>query len=590
MANQTPRKLFGRAGWIPPGLAFAFLAFLIHASLYGTYLVDDAGISFAYSKNLAAGHGLVPQPGKPPVEGYSNPTWVLLFAALEAVGLNPLPLAPKVVGLLLGFLCLFTAVELGRRLEREEFPGEESRSRAGEWAAILLAMQPCFVFWCLAGLENPLTAFLALGFVAALARTATGEGSVLASAGIGLGLALTRPDGILYPIVGWLYLRARRPDLGARYLRLGLIGLGLFFLHRWWTFSRFFPLTFTAKGPGLGLSLVRTLTLSHQALDRLGGLAHAWMGTLLGVWVFLGLLFLLARTGARTPTRQALRLLTATSLLIYFLLPRDWMLNFRFATAFFPLATLFLAHEVEAAVRRAKPMHPSRVGFLVLAGLFLVAAADYRLRVVHGLKNASMPLERVRQKHGVRFTRYQEILGVERASVLLVDVGAPLYDDDFEVVDAAGLTTPEIAEVMHQDVALRRTVILEKLKPDILCLGAAWAAEYQLSQSETFARDYEKIAHSPSLVGFPDVPEDRGVFVRKELLDPVKLRVLAAYEAERMAALESQPEPQIPALAGLIFLAPGPLLGWIDARPEVTERVGKRAYAADPHLLENPDL
>src|SRR5205814_3853654 len=45
------------------------------------WIVDDAAITFAYSKNLAAGHGLVITPGHAPEEGYSNTSWMLILTA-----------------------------------------------------------------------------------------------------------------------------------------------------------------------------------------------------------------------------------------------------------------------------------------------------------------------------------------------------------------------------------------------------------------------------------------------------------------------------------------------------------------------------
>jgi len=48
-------------------LALAFVVLAAHTALLGDWLVDDAGISFAYSRNLARGFGLVSQPGLEPV-------------------------------------------------------------------------------------------------------------------------------------------------------------------------------------------------------------------------------------------------------------------------------------------------------------------------------------------------------------------------------------------------------------------------------------------------------------------------------------------------------------------------------------------
>jgi hypothetical protein len=88
----------------------AMAVFLWHASRYGSWLIDDAGISFAYARDLAGGFGLTSQPGREPVEGFSNPLWTLAFASLYALKLFSLPLVPKVVACVLG--ALFPAVPL----------------------------------------------------------------------------------------------------------------------------------------------------------------------------------------------------------------------------------------------------------------------------------------------------------------------------------------------------------------------------------------------------------------------------------------------------------------------------------------------
>jgi arabinofuranosyltransferase len=55
---------------------------------YGVCTQDDAFISFRYAENLVNGHGLVFNPGER-VEGFSNPSWTLLFAILIGLGFNP---------------------------------------------------------------------------------------------------------------------------------------------------------------------------------------------------------------------------------------------------------------------------------------------------------------------------------------------------------------------------------------------------------------------------------------------------------------------------------------------------------------------
>lgn len=52
---------------------------------------DDSFISYRYALHLAQGHGLVWNPGEPPLEGYTNPLLVVLLAPFIRLGLDPLP-------------------------------------------------------------------------------------------------------------------------------------------------------------------------------------------------------------------------------------------------------------------------------------------------------------------------------------------------------------------------------------------------------------------------------------------------------------------------------------------------------------------
>jgi hypothetical protein len=90
LENLDGRKL--RAKWrtsLPAGLSVAGGTALIalHALRYGGWLVDDAAITFAYSRSLSEGLGPVVQPGAAPVEGYSDPTWLVLLTAARLLGL-----------------------------------------------------------------------------------------------------------------------------------------------------------------------------------------------------------------------------------------------------------------------------------------------------------------------------------------------------------------------------------------------------------------------------------------------------------------------------------------------------------------------
>src|SRR5512143_1738471 len=79
--------------------ALAYLGFIWRSSFriagitYFT-LVDDAMISMRYAQHLARGFGLVWNIGQPPVEGFTNPGWVLLMA-----GFHLFPIAASKISL-----------------------------------------------------------------------------------------------------------------------------------------------------------------------------------------------------------------------------------------------------------------------------------------------------------------------------------------------------------------------------------------------------------------------------------------------------------------------------------------------------------
>jgi hypothetical protein len=95
-ARATPKWLRARHVL----LLLILAGVLAHHVVFWNWFIEDAAISFAYARNLASGEGLVPFPGGERVEGYSNPTWVLLNVLPHLVGIDVFRFA-KVVQLLL---------------------------------------------------------------------------------------------------------------------------------------------------------------------------------------------------------------------------------------------------------------------------------------------------------------------------------------------------------------------------------------------------------------------------------------------------------------------------------------------------------
>ena len=97
------------------------IAIALHASVIVNgsrvfYLDDVEMVAMRYGRNLAEGLGLVWNPGER-VEGFSNPAWVLVMAAVHAAGAPDRLAALFVKAIARGLACavLMLAVRLRRR-------------------------------------------------------------------------------------------------------------------------------------------------------------------------------------------------------------------------------------------------------------------------------------------------------------------------------------------------------------------------------------------------------------------------------------------------------------------------------------------
>ena len=114
-------------------------------SYLGVYMPDDAYITFRYAENLATGHGLVFNAAAPPVEGYSNLSWIVLLAGLARLGLD-LPVWAANLGRVLSLLNLVLIYALSYRVVR--------RRGAALLAPALLSLTAPYALWARGGLET----------------------------------------------------------------------------------------------------------------------------------------------------------------------------------------------------------------------------------------------------------------------------------------------------------------------------------------------------------------------------------------------------------------------------------------------------
>ncbi|NJO07855.1 MAG: hypothetical protein HC876_21335 [Chloroflexaceae bacterium] len=139
--------------------------------LFGTWLMDDAFISFRYSRNLIEGHGLTFNPGGAIVEGYTNFLWVIYIAGGLALGFEPVLLA-QATTLAIALFCLTACYGLAR-----QWLG----TRWALAAPVLLAAMPAFLTYSArgSGMETALVALLAVLALWAIWRAQTWQGGLL---------------------------------------------------------------------------------------------------------------------------------------------------------------------------------------------------------------------------------------------------------------------------------------------------------------------------------------------------------------------------------------------------------------------------
>ena len=497
--QRTPRYLEALLFLIPCAV------FIAHACLFRRWIVDDAGISFAYARNLSAGCGLVSQPGLPPVEGYSNFSWILLLAPFFRLGLFHTLITPKVLSAVLVLLTFFVVrILVTRELKESGF--------VSAVVLTLLALNTSFVVWCTSGLENPLYALLLALLLLFSMRTVTAEADRRGPALSGLlaaVAAMTRPDGIvycvLYPITAAAAVRLRpRRKAPSPYLASILaygasfaVLFGGFIAFRAAYFHDLVPNTYHAKG-GPGVSdVVALLALQPRTMVKLVDLMGSVAGGLGGLVFAVLTILTIYRISIRRfpPVLTVLATFLLWSVAAYLLLPKDWMGEYRFATPFFVFLYLYsviLAKSTLADLRLAPSLRREAMG-LTAAACLAGSAAIFAYRSVSFAVAPIVPFDRIVQRYARGFDRCAAELGAPRPSLLIPDLGGTLYYSKLRIYDLAGLCDKTIAKTLRKNQQGFYDYVFEAAKPTFIHTHGVWTYAAKLDEDPRFRRDYVPI-------------------------------------------------------------------------------------------------
>ena len=452
---ERAAALFSR--WmVLPALGLAVLGSAVHAALLRVPVVDDAAISIAYGHTFFAGAGLRLTPASPPVEGFSNPLWVLLLGLSGPLHIDPLAFS-RWLGILLGALALvFVALAVpattGRRLRPVDTIGP-----------LLVAASPNYAYWICSGMESGLHALLLAASVWALVRDfRLGRG--LISGLLLAGLALTRPEAPLVILAAaalwatWLLGARRRPGRPEARL-VGVLALicCAYLAFRWAYFAHLLPNTYFAKQ-----------YWNFRPDTYLLGFARAYPLPL-AVSAGLGALGLTSPS-ARRPASLALAFLLCDVVFVW-VVKADWMAQWRFLGPLWPMLGILvgtgLCAIAERSSRASLPFPRPLVPLLACLGALGLAVPAELSRFDSARRDAGFPAAFVRN-NALRLRQQLRELGVEQARVGLADIGgAGLALRSDNILDVAGLADYAIAVQGGNFPAMEDYLVSEGL-PDLV--------------------------------------------------------------------------------------------------------------------------
>ncbi|GAB4476486.1 MAG: hypothetical protein Kow00124_18640 [Anaerolineae bacterium] len=183
----------------------------------GPRIIDDAYITYRYAANLAAGHGLVYNPGEP-VLGTTTPLYALLLVPAALLG-GPaaLPVVSPILNTLVDAANVVLLALLARRLLGENLPGL--------LAGMLWAVAPRSVTFAIGGMETALAVALMLA-----AFTLWLGGRSRPAAALTALATLTRPDALIWagPLALGMIVERWRSTQGKPLARLPWAELGVY--------------------------------------------------------------------------------------------------------------------------------------------------------------------------------------------------------------------------------------------------------------------------------------------------------------------------------------------------------------------------
>ncbi len=430
------------------------------ASQRGGVPLDDAWIHFQFARNLARGDGLSFNPGQP-TPGSTAPLWTLLLAAIYLIG-GRFPIAGQALSAICYLAMLTATYALGKRVT--------GRRRAAWLAGMVVAVNGRMVWAGLSALETCLFAALSLLAIGAhLSDGAQGRYRLRTAALFGLA-ALCRPEGYLlfalslgsfasYGIRNTLP-RVPRSVLRIAYSVLAAVALFTtiilpYLIFSYQTSGHLLPNTYHAKAAVSFLPDRDFLSVGavYLILDNplllpfflFGLILLVQRAPLLSLWcVGLPLAYAFMRASLYQHGRYLMPLIPCNAVVaVWGLLEmQEFILN-RKGTKDAKKSRKTLGALCVFAVNK---LAPARRWTAIPISIFVIAGTAWRLPEM--ASQYARNVNDINQMH-VALGYWIKDNTSPDAVVALNDIGAIAYISEREVVDLAGLVTPEITPAMR---------------------------------------------------------------------------------------------------------------------------------------------
>jgi hypothetical protein len=447
------------------------------------WMVDDAAITFAYSKNLAAGHGLVISAGHAPEEGYSNTSWMLILAACRVLGADIAVTAKRACvafGALAVGLSLFTCYHLlGRRVR---------------FGMLALGTSIClgapFIIWSCSGLEHSLQAAMLALIVAAPLLPRPGHQRAFTATALSI-LVLTRPEApIMVALVGvvligrdpspsWARARAALqenwPVLAAPIATwVALMAFRLAYFHD--------PLSNPYYAKASDASWVRVLNFVGGGWSYLGG----WLAES-RAWLVVPVLVLMAPLRRAALSLQLAIAICLGQMLFVLFVGGDWMGCYRFVSPALPALAVVVVGSLAEAGKRWSRLS-STIGLVVLTWFMGIGTVtQLSLFRSHPTTPTSVVSQIART-----FLDLGHRLGIERPTLAHHDAGGTTYEVGIDLVDLGGLGDRAVAKHMADREFIRKYLFVDRRPTFIFGSSHVFAAGatqfYRMPEFDAYVR------------------------------------------------------------------------------------------------------